>query len=198
MTYKQISKEFSVIIDKMLSFDDNKCSQEEKDLKQYIKLVLSIARHYVRGKVELEDLCQSGVIGLLEARKTFDPSRSTNFKGYASVKIMGEIFKYCQKNERLVHVQAQVAKSAMYIEKIRKYLGENPGKMDPGEEENITLHYYSKYSRKLPMVIQEKIQYAKDRLKSIAGNSHMSYEDMALMAAASFVVMVPDSHIETE
>jgi RNA polymerase sigma factor FliA len=41
--------------------------------------------------VELDDLISSGVLGLMDAIDKFDPSKSTNFKTYAEIRIRGAI-----------------------------------------------------------------------------------------------------------
>lgn len=44
--------------------------------------------------VELDDLVQAGVIGLLEALDRFDASRNTQFKTYAEIRVRGAMLDY--------------------------------------------------------------------------------------------------------
>jgi RNA polymerase sigma factor (sigma-70 family) len=99
----------------MLEYEGD--NQAEQDLRDYIRLVIIIARQYVRTRVEHEDLIMAGVEGLLEARRKFDPSRSKNFKPYASIKILGHIYSYCQANSLPVSVPTHILKAASYIKK---------------------------------------------------------------------------------
>lgn len=49
---------------------------------EYTRLVASIANKF-RGVHEFEDLMQEGYIGLLEAKKRYDPTRGVKFLSYA-------------------------------------------------------------------------------------------------------------------
>lgn len=197
MSSRYLSPEFSATVNRMLKVDSENCTQTEKDLKDYIRLVLAIAKPYVRSRVEMEDLVMCGVMGLLEARKSYDPSRSDNFKSYASMRIMGEIFSYCQKNARLAHVQTHISKAAIYVEKIYKYIEaggcENLTTYDIDE---IALNFYCKKAELLANHIQEEVAYAKDRIKNIADNSSLTYEYLTTMARTALVTTVPETVLE--
>jgi RNA polymerase sigma factor for flagellar operon FliA len=63
-------------------------------LKQYLPLVRNVAGRMALGfprSVELSDLINTGVIGLVEAFKNFDPSRGVKFETYAVPRIRGAI-----------------------------------------------------------------------------------------------------------
>jgi RNA polymerase sigma factor FliA len=63
-------------------------------LKQYLPLVRNVAGRMALGfprSVELSDLINTGVIGLVEAFKNFDPDRGVKFETYAVPRIRGAI-----------------------------------------------------------------------------------------------------------
>ena len=63
-------------------------------LKRYLPLVRNVAGRMAIGfprSVELTDLINTGVIGLVEAFKNFDPARGVKFETYAVPRIRGAI-----------------------------------------------------------------------------------------------------------
>lgn len=63
-----------------------------------LKLVLSILRSFNRGDVNLDDLFQVGVIGLIKAIDNFDLSYGLKLSTYAVPLIIGEIKRYIRDN----------------------------------------------------------------------------------------------------
>jgi RNA polymerase sigma factor for flagellar operon FliA len=53
-------------------------------------IVHKVARH-ARGTMEFEDLVSAGTLGLVKAARSFDPSRETEFKTYAYIRIRGAV-----------------------------------------------------------------------------------------------------------
>ncbi len=69
----------------------------EKLYQNYLPLVKSIASQYKKGGVPFEDLVQEGFLGLLEARKRFDPSKKIKFSTYAFYWIKKRVLEAIQK-----------------------------------------------------------------------------------------------------
>jgi len=59
-----------------------------------VKYVSSDIQHNLPRSIEVDDLFEQGVIGLIEAVENFDPSRNVKFETYASRRIKGEILDY--------------------------------------------------------------------------------------------------------
>lgn len=73
----------------------------EQFVIEYRPLVKKIALYIKRrlpSHVELDDLLQSGLVGLLEARKQFKPGTGASFETYASIRIRGTIIDSLRKN----------------------------------------------------------------------------------------------------
>lgn len=75
----------------------HRCKNEETRralLEKYLPLVRNVATRMAMGfprSVELSDLINSGVVGLVEAFEHFDPSRGVKFETYAVPRIRGSI-----------------------------------------------------------------------------------------------------------
>jgi RNA polymerase sigma factor for flagellar operon FliA len=92
-------------------------------ITQNVDLVKRIARHLAArlpSSVDIDDLMQSGMVGLLEAAKNFDPSRGASFKTYAGIRIRGAMLDDIRKHDwtpRSVHHKyRQVAEAIHEIE----------------------------------------------------------------------------------
>jgi len=73
---------------------DNDPQVRQKLLEEYLPLVRNVAGRMAMGfpkSVELSDLVNTGVIGLIEALSNFDPSRGVKFETYAVPRIRGAI-----------------------------------------------------------------------------------------------------------
>ena len=69
-------------------------ANRENQLMEYLPLVKYIAGRIAIGlpkSVELDDLINAGVVGLIEAYNNFDASKGVKFESYASMRIRGAI-----------------------------------------------------------------------------------------------------------
>ncbi|MFQ5498868.1 MAG: FliA/WhiG family RNA polymerase sigma factor [Candidatus Zixiibacteriota bacterium] len=75
-------------------FNDRSDEKRKQLLGKYLPLVRNVAARMAMGfprSVELSDLVNTGVIGLIEAFKNFDPDRGVKFETYAVPRIRGAI-----------------------------------------------------------------------------------------------------------
>lgn len=73
----------------------------EEFVIQYRPLVKKIALYIkcrLPSHIELDDLLQSGLVGLLEARTHYKPDKGANFETYASIRIRGSIIDALRRN----------------------------------------------------------------------------------------------------
>jgi len=73
---------------------DNDPQVRQKLLEEYLPLVRNVAGRMAMGfpkSVELSDLINTGVLGLIEALSNFDPARGVKFETYAVPRIRGAI-----------------------------------------------------------------------------------------------------------
>ena len=69
-------------------------SLEEQRVLEYLPLVRHIVNKITRQispNVELDDLISAGTLGLVQAAKSFDPSKEASFKTYAYIRVRGAI-----------------------------------------------------------------------------------------------------------
>lgn len=71
------------------------------DITQHVGLVKRIANHLMGrlpATVQVDDLVQAGLIGLLEAKRQYDPGRGANFETYATIRIRGAMLDEIRSN----------------------------------------------------------------------------------------------------
>lgn len=69
-------------------------------INTYAPLVKQIAYHLLSRlppSVQLEDLIQAGMVGLIEAQQRFDPTKNVTFEVYASIRIRGTMIDELRK-----------------------------------------------------------------------------------------------------
>ena len=89
-------------------------------LKLHSPLVKRIAYHLIArlpASVQVDDLMQAGLIGLLEAARQYDPAQGASFETYAGIRIRGAMLDEIRKNDwapRSVHRKAREAAQAIH------------------------------------------------------------------------------------
>lgn len=99
-------------------------AQSSEDLvAENVDLVKRIAQHLAArlpSSVDIDDLIQSGMVGLLEAAQNFDASRGATFRTYAGIRVRGamldDIRKYDWTPRSVHHKYRQVAEATAEIE----------------------------------------------------------------------------------
>ena len=76
-------------------------AQDQDELvNRHAPLVKRIAYHLMSRlppSVQADDLIQSGMIGLLEAARNYDPSQGASFETYAGIRIRGSMLDEIRK-----------------------------------------------------------------------------------------------------
>ena len=75
---------------------------QEALVLKHADLVKRIAYHLVSRmppNVEVEDLIQSGMIGLLDAARHYTPSKGANFETYAGIRIRGAMLDEVRRSD---------------------------------------------------------------------------------------------------
>ncbi len=113
---------------------------------KHAQLVKRIAQHLLGRlppSVQLEDLIQSGMIGLLEASKNYDLSKGASFETYASIRIRGSMLDEIRKSDwapRSVHRNTR--RIAEAIRAIENQEGRDPRDFEVAKNLNINLDEY--------------------------------------------------------
>lgn len=113
---------------------------------QYAPLVKRIAHHLLLrmpSSVQLDDLIQSGMIGLLEAAKKYDLTKGASFETYAGIRIRGAMLDEIRKGDwapRSVHRKSR--KVAEAIKTIEMRTGTDAKDLDVAAELDMPLEEY--------------------------------------------------------
>lgn len=81
----------------------------------HLRLVVSIARHYLGYGLPHADLIQEGNIGLMKAVKRFDPNQGVRLVSYAIHWIKAEIHEYILRNWRMVKLATTKAQRKLFF-----------------------------------------------------------------------------------
>ena len=146
-------------------YRDGDITAKEELINGNLKLVLSILRSFNRGDVNLDDLFQVGVIGLIKAIDNFDLSYGLKLSTYAVPLIIGEIKRYIRDNTAM-RVSRSIKDLAYQIIKFKdEYMAEH------GVEANSSVIADA-------LGIEEyKIAFALDALKDPASIFEPIYND---------------------
>ena len=103
-------------------------------IKEHLPLVKRIA-HQICSRlppnVEVDDLIQEGLTGLLDALTRYEPQANLNIEVYARTRIRGAIYDACRKNDILPRNQRDDLEG---LEKVTRKLEQNLGR-HPSERE---------------------------------------------------------------
>ncbi len=112
------------------SYKDINFSEKDNLIKNNTLLVKKIAWHYhgrVKNIVEIDDLMQIGMLGLITAAKNFIEKPGVSFATYAKIRIKGEIVDYLRKNSNLCRTTiTNKQKYERIIENLRNLYNREP------------------------------------------------------------------------
>lgn len=81
----------------------------------HLRVVVSVARHYLGYGLPHADLIQEGNVGLMKAVKRFDPERGVRLVSFALHWIRAEIHEFVLRNWRLVKVATTKAQRKLFF-----------------------------------------------------------------------------------
>ncbi len=126
-------------------------SSEDKQIadqlvEKYAPLVKKIAYHMsarLPADIHIDDIIQSGLIGLLDAGKHYDPKQGAQFETYATIRIRGAILDEVRRSDwapKSVHKKARDLTAA--IQEIERRTGRDARDVEVAEEMGITINEY--------------------------------------------------------
>ena len=119
-------------------------------IKDNITLVKKIAWHLhgrVSSIIDIEDLIQIGMLGLISAAQNYTPQQDASFSSYANIRIKGEILDYLRKNSNLCRATIRMKKiSEKASLMLRHKLGREPLNNEIASEIGISSEKYYEWT----------------------------------------------------
>lgn len=115
---------------------------------QHAPLVKRIAYHMsgrLPSSVQIDDLIQAGMVGLLEAARNYDASQGASFETYAGIRIRGGMLDEVRRNDwapRSVHRKGREVSAAM--RKIENATGRDAQPEEVAKEMGLSIDEYHK------------------------------------------------------
>ena len=130
--YPLLTKEEEIELAKAIERGD--LEAKERLVNSNLRLVVSNARRYMRQDLNLLDLIQEGILGLIRAAEKFDWRKGYKFSTYATWWIRQAIQRALESKERTIRVPNQVAQRERKVMRIERQLATKLGR-DPSTEE---------------------------------------------------------------
>lgn len=135
-----------VSADCLAAYGSARGDSPEALLERYSPLVKRIAHHLLArlpASVQVDDLIQAGVIGLLEAARNYDAGKGASFETFAGIRIRGAMIDEVRRGDwapRSVHRNGRRLQEAM--RHLEKRLGRDPSDAEVAAELAMSLDEY--------------------------------------------------------
>jgi|TARA_B100002019_G_scaffold290530_1_gene308437 RNA polymerase sigma factor for flagellar operon FliA len=132
-----------------ISYQSINSENKETLIKSCLNLVKKIAWHYhgrVKNIIEIDDLIQIGMLGLVTAAENFIEKPGVTFSSYARIRIKGEIVDFLRKNSNLCRTTiVNKQKYERSFEKLQKNLNRDPYDKELIQELDIDINELHKW-----------------------------------------------------
>ena len=119
-------------------------------INDHINLVKKISWHLhgrVNSIIDIEDIIQIGMLGLISAAQNYVPQKNASFASYASIRVKGEILDYLRKSSNLDRTTISIKKdSEKAINILRNKLGREPFLNEIADELGMSPEKYLEWS----------------------------------------------------
>lgn len=122
-------------------------------VEDYLPLVKKIGLHLVAklpDSVELDDLLQVGMIGLIQARDSFDASQGASFATYAGIRIKGAMLDEVRRNDWVPRsVQQKIKQVSEAVNQVEARLAGPASSQEIADELGVSLQEYQEIAGEL-------------------------------------------------
>ena len=130
--HKLLSAEEEIVLAKRIQDGDQMARQ--KLINANLRLVVSIAKHYVGRGMQFLDLIQEGNLGLIKAVEKFDYTKGFKFSTYATWWIKQAITRAIADQSRTIRIPVHMVETMNKITKAQRKLVQEKGREPTAEE----------------------------------------------------------------
>ncbi|WP_036666597.1 RNA polymerase sigma factor FliA [Paludibacterium yongneupense] len=116
------------------------------DVTEYVPLVKKLAGILVArlpASIDIDDMVQVGVIGLIDAARQFDPGQGVQFETFASQRVRGAMLDELRRQDWMPrHVRRQARQIEEAVARLEHRLGHAPLDSEIAAEMNLSLDAY--------------------------------------------------------
>lgn len=158
-------------------------------VENYFSLVQAIAKKIKRrlpAHVDVDDLVQTGIIGLLEASSRYDASRAVDFSTYANSRITGAILDELRKSDTCSRQDRRKAREAEDAKlRLRATKGTEPSREAIAEAVGVGLVEYERILQRLesnkqaPSYYNEEEPNMADEISQLPSKDESPYDTLS-------------------
>lgn len=167
------------VAENLMVYDKPKEGDQEIQVEEYAYLVKRIAHHMMAKMpscVQIEDLIQAGMIGLLEAAQKYDASKGASFETYSGIRIRGAIVDEMRRGDwapRSVHRNTR--RVAQAIATVEARTGRDARDYEIAEELDLPIDEYHAMARDSASTrlfsYEETYEHEESHIEEPAGNT---------------------------
>ena len=139
-------------------------------INDHINLVKKISWHLhgrVNSIIDIEDIIQIGMLGLISAAQNYVPQKNASFASYASIRVKGEILDYLRKSSNLDRTTISIKKdSEKAINILRNKLGREPFLNEIADELGMSPEKYQEWSHAFEASVIKSLEDSYDDYSS--------------------------------
>jgi RNA polymerase nonessential primary-like sigma factor len=135
-------------------------SARQQMIERNLRLVVSIAKHYLGRGMAMSDLIEEGNLGLMHATAKFEPERGFRFSTYASWWIRQSIERSILHQARLVRLPVHVVRELNQVLRVRRALEVARNRSNAADQRPVTVEQIAASLGRLPGDVADLLRLA--------------------------------------